>query len=234
MRNSFLISMVVAFALPLAAQAGEQDMRRTISVSGQGSVDRAPDMAVVRLGVTHRAEEATAALRKTSGAVTAMFERLSGLGVEARDVQTSSLSLGPVWEKPKDGGPRVQAGFEASNTITVRLRDMEIVGAALDALVADGANRLNNIRFALQDPQAARDEARRRAVADAVRRAEIQAGAAGVALGDVLSISESGARVPQFRDTRMAMAEAAPVPVAGGEVGVSASVSMVFELVQAE
>ena len=233
MRNRFLIAMVVALAMPLAAPADEA-AQRTISVSGQGSVDLAPDMAVVSLGVSHRDKGAAAALRKTSRAAAAMFERLSGLGVEARDVQTSSLSLGPVWETPEDGGPRVQAGFEASNRITVRLRDMDIVGAALDALVADGANRINNIRFALQDPQDAQDEARRRAVADAVRRAGIQAGAAGVALGDVLSINESGARVPQFRDTRMAMSEAAPVPVAGGEVGVSASVSMVFELVAAD
>jgi len=118
--------------------------------------------------------------------------------------------------------------------ITVRLRDLDIVGEALDLLVADGANQLNNIRFALEDPQDAMDEARRRAVADAVRRAEIQARAAGVSVGDVLSIDESGAQVPQFRDTRMEMAQAAPVPVAGGEVGVSASVSMVFELVEAE
>jgi uncharacterized protein YggE len=225
--------MIVALLLPFAAQAGDEEPRR-ISVSGQGSVDLAPDMAVIDLGVTHRDMQAAAALRKTSRAAAAMLERLSGLGVEARDVQTSSLSLRAVWEKPRDDARRVHAGFEASNMITVRLRDLDIVGEALDLLVADGANQLNNIRFALEDPQDAMDEARRRAVADAVRRAEIQARAAGVSVGDVLSIDESGAQVPQFRDTRMEMAQAAPVPVAGGEVGVSASVSMVFELVEAE
>ncbi len=230
MRNLFCAVLIGLIALPAAAQANE----RQVSVTGHASIERAPDMAVVNLGVTHKDKQATAALRQTSDAAAAVLARLSDLGVAERDVQTSSVSLGPVWNKPDEGGPRVHWGYEATNMISVRLRDMEMVGEALDTLVSGGANRLSNIRFTLQDNQEAMDEALRRAVRDARRKAALLADAAGVALGAAVSISESGGGSPRPDRLAPTMMRSESVPIAAGEIAIEASVSMVFQLEQAE
>ena len=210
------------------AQEAVAERPRQISVTGQGQVDVAPDMAVVRIGVTHQSEVAAEALQQTSDALARMLERLTGLGIEARDVQTANLSLNPVWRDSSDGRRQPEPwGFEASNVVSLRLRDLAQVGAVLDALVSDGANRLEGISFALQEPQAVQDEARRLAVADAQRKAALYAEAAGVTLGPVLSLSEGHDAAPRPMMMDMAM-RAEAVPVAAGEVGLRASVQMVF------
>lgn len=219
---------------PYAAQAqtmAPAETLRQIAVSGTGNVETAPDMAVIRIGVTHQDEVAEEAMQQTSDALAAMLERLAGLGVEARDVQTSGLSLGPVWrDRPDQQGQPVPWGFEASNIVTVRLRDMDNVGTVLDALVTDGANRLDGISFGLQETEAALDEARRKAVEDARRKAALYAEAAGVSLGAVVSLTETGGGQPRPMMMEMAAMRADSVPVAGGEIGISASVQMVFTL----
>lgn len=204
---------------------------RVISVSGTGRVDLAPDMATVRIGVTHQDEDAAAALQQTSDAVAVMLERLAGLGIAARDVQTASVTLNPVWrDRPDQQGQPMPWGFEASNVVSLRLRNIAALGAVLDALVADGANRLDGVSFGLQDPETSMDEARRLAVADARRKATLYAEAAGVALGQVMSVTETGMATPRPQMMEMAAMRADSVPVAAGEVGITASVQMVFAL----
>ena len=140
---------------PFAAQFGAQaqtaapaEQTRQISVTGTGRVDLAPDMATVRIGVTHQDVAAAEALQQTSDALAAMLERLEALGVAGRDVQTSGLTLNPVWrDSPDRQGQPVPWGFEASNMVTLRLRDLDQLGAVLDALVSDGANRLAGVSF---------------------------------------------------------------------------------------
>ena len=214
-----------------AQVAGPEATPRQISVTGTGRVDLAPDMATVRIGVTHQDEDAGTAMQQTSDAVAAMLERLAGLGIEPRDVQTASLTLNPVWrDRPDQQGQPVPWGFEASNVVSLRLRDIAMVGDVLDALVDDGANRLDGISFGLQDPEAGMDEARRRAVADARRKATLYAEAAGVGLGQVVSRSEMGGGMPRPQMMEMAAMRADSVPVAAGELGITATVQMVFAL----
>lgn len=204
---------------------------RQISVSGTGRVDLAPDMATVMIGVTHQDKEAGVAMQQTSDAVAAMLERLAGLGIEARDVQTAALTLNPVWrDNPAQQGQPMPWGFEASNVVNLRLRDIAALGTVLDALVSDGANRLDGVSFGLQDPEVSMDEARRRAVADAQRKATLYAEAAGVTLGQVISLTETGMATPRPQLMEMAAMRADSVPVAAGEVGITASVQMVFAL----
>lgn len=213
------------------AQAQVAEAPRQISVTGSGRVDLPPDMAMVRIGVTHQDEDAAEALQQTSDAVAAMLARLTGLGIEARDVQTAGLSLNPVWrDRPDQQGQPMPWGFEASNVVNLRLRDIASLGAVLDALVADGANRLDGVSFGLQDPETRMDEARRLAVADARRKAVLYAEAAGVALGQVISLTETGMATPRPQTMEMAAMRADSVPVAAGEVGIAASVQMVFAL----
>ncbi|MDD9707541.1 SIMPL domain-containing protein [Seohaeicola sp. SP36] len=216
---------------PYAAQAQSAEAPRQISVSGTGRVDLAPDMATVRIGVTHQDEDAAAALQQTSDAVAAMLARLTELGIAARDVQTAGLSLNPVWrDRPEQQGQPMPWGFEASNVVSLRLRDIAALGEVLDSLVADGANRLDGVSFGLQDPEASMDEARRLAVADARRKATLFAEAAGVALGQVIDLTETGMATPRPQMMEMAAMRADSVPVAAGEVGITASVQMTFAL----
>ena len=216
---------------PYAAQAQSAEAPRQISVSGTGRVDLAPDMATVRIGVTHQDEDAAAALQQTSDAVAAMLARLTELGIAARDVQTAGLSLNPVWrDRPEQQGQPMPWGFEASNVVSLRLRDIAALGEVLDSLVADGANRLDGVSFGLQDPEASMDEARRLAVADARRKATLFAEAAGGALGQVIDLTETGMATPRPQMMEMAAMRADSVPVAAGEVGITASVQMTFAL----
>lgn len=228
------VAPIIAGSQGVMAQAAAMaETPRQISVSGTGRVDLAPDMATVRIGVTHQDAEAGVAMQMTSDAVAAMLERIEELGIAERDVQTAGLSLNPVWRaRPVEPGQSAEMainGYEASNLVTLRLRDLAQVGDVLGALVSDGANRLDGLSFGLQDQQAAEDEARRAAVADARRKAELYAEAAGVTLGTVTSLSETGGGGrPMLME--MSSMRADSVPVAAGEVGVTAQVQMVFAL----
>lgn len=217
--------LVVPLAAPVLA---DDDRIRTISVTGTGTVEAAPDMATLMIGVTTQAETATEALTANSAATEAVIARLTASGIEARDMQTSNLSINPNWTGYDSSSPRI-SGYVASNMLTVRVRKLETTGTVLDAAVADGANTLNGLTFGLANPEPAYDEARKAAVADARARAELLAAAAGVALGPVLSISDGGAMTgpaPMYREA----ASVAPVPVVGGELGLVANVSITYAI----
>jgi len=205
---------------------------RQISVTGEGRVEAAPDMATITLGVTHEAPEARAAMRATSEGVAKVLDRLRGMGIEARDLQTRELSLNPVWsDRTASGGEgRRITGFVASNTVLVRVRDLPALGGILDAVIVGGANDFNGLRFGVQDPDPLVDEARRRAVADAMARAKLLADAAGVELGAVVTINDQGGGRPMPMAEMAMRASAAGAPVAAGELSITATVSMVFEI----
>jgi len=158
---------------------------------------------------------------------------LKEAGIEPRDIQTSQLSLNPRWERRNNNNnpPRI-VGYEALNTVIVRVRDLGAVGAILDVLTQTGANRINQISFGIQKPRPHKDEARRLAVADARTKAELYAQAAGVELGPIISISENGSNPQPRAMARMGVAsmEASTVPVAAGEMGLRATVTLVFAL----
>lgn len=231
MRFVSVLFAVVAFALPAVAETPVA----TIAVTGEGRVEAAPDMATLSLGVVTEGKTAAEALAANSGAVAAVIEQLKSAGIEDRDLQTSGLSLGPRYDYSNNSGeaPKI-TGYMAQNMVTVRVRAIDTVGAVLDGAVSDGANSLNGLSFGLQDSAALMDEARRLAVADATRKAKLYAEAAGVTLGAVISISEPGGNQQPMP---MMMAEAAfakggDVPVATGEVNLSASVAIVYEIGQ--
>ncbi|NBE06284.1 SIMPL domain-containing protein [Paragemmobacter ruber] len=205
----------------------------TITVTGEGVVTAAPDLATVSLGVTTQGATAAEAMAANSASLAAVLERVKAAGVEDRDIQTSTLNLNPNWSN-SDGSsmPEIQ-GYVATNTLSIRVRDMAKLGPILDAAIADGANTLNGVSFGLAEPDPAMDEARKAAVAEARARAELLTGAAGVGLGRIVSISESGGYAPPMPMYRMEAAMAdAPVPVAGGEVGVTAQVTITWEIAQ--
>ena len=213
-----------------AAPAWSQSEGR-ITVSGEGVVTAVPDMAVITMGASAEAETAKAAMDETSDITAAILERLTEAGIDARDIQTSDLSLNPIWSNrtSSDDRPRID-GYQASNRVTVRVRDLEALGPILDAVLTDGANRLGGLQFTIAEPDPLLDEARRRAVADARARAELFAEAAGVELGALLSLSENGARMPRPEMMSMARSYDEAVPVAQGEAELRAGVTLVYEI----
>lgn len=223
-----LSALILSTALAGAALA--EDAVRSISVTGTGTVEAAPDMATLMIGVTNQGATAAEALAGNSKATEAVIARLAASGVDARDMQTSNLSINPNWTGYDSSTPTI-SGYVASNLLTVRVRALDTTGAILDAAVTDGANTLNGLTFGLADPEPAYNEARKEAVADARAKAELLATAAGVKLGEVVAISDAGAMTdpaPMYRDA----VAASPVPVVGGELGLVANVMVTWQIAE--
>lgn len=226
MRILTALALATALTWPLAATA---DTAGTITVTGSATINVAPDMATVSLGVTTTGDTAGAAMASNNAAVSAVIARLIAAKVADRDMQTSSLSVNPNWVTNAAGTGQEVKGYIASNQLTVQIKALEATGTILDAAITDGANTLNGLTFGLADQRPVEDEARKEAVADAVARARLYAEAAGEKLGPIVSISEGGGYVPPV-PMMSKLVGASAVPVAAGEVGVSAAVTIVWQL----
>jgi uncharacterized protein len=229
MRLIQALTLSAALALPLAGPVLAEGAVPTITVTGTGTIQAPPDLATLMIGVTTQGETAAVALSANSDAVAAVTARLTASGIEARDMQTSNLSINPNWTSFDSGAAPTISGYVATNLLTIRVRDLGGLGAVLDAAVADGANTLNGLTFGMAKPEPALNEARKAAVADARARAELLVAAAGMKLGRVVTITEGGAwtdPAPMFRDS------AAAVPVQGGEVAMTASVTIQYEMAE--
>lgn len=219
-----LIAVIVAL-LPFAAVAQEQ--ARQLTVNAEAQVSAVPDMATVTLAVETQARTAAAALAANSTAMAALIDTLKAAAIAPADIQTSGLSLNPVYAA-NSSTPQI-TGYEAQNQVTVRVLALDGLGGLLDSVVAGGANRFYGLNFGLQDPIPLADQALARAIARAREKAGVMAMAAGVTLGPVVAVSESSGQPipgPMLRE----MAVAAAPPIAGGEVAVSAQVTLVYAL----
>lgn len=227
-----LVLCAAAMTLALAGSAQAEALPRQITVTGEGQIEAVPDMATLTLGVTNEAEEAEVAMAATSSAVAQMLDRLTGMGIAARDIQTQRLALNPVWSNRggSTSGPAKITGFVASNMVMVRVRDLDALGPVLDGVISDGANDFNGLQFSVQDMDPLQDQARAAAVKDAIAAAGLLAEAAGVTLGPVVSIADHGGGGNGPMMMNMAAARDSSVPVAAGEITVSATVSMVFSI----
>lgn len=233
MRTQILApAVLLALLLPCKqVLAEEHTPPRSVTVTGEGVVSAVPDMATVTTGVETEAPDAQQALASNNAAMAALLGAVEKHGVDAKDVQTSAFRVTPVYRRGQSdaSGPRIE-GYQVANQVSIRVRDVQSLGTLLQAVVEAGGNRLSGIQFGHQDMDGLLDQARRLAVADARHRAELYAGAAGVGLGEVLSISEGGAATPLPMLRTVAMAEAAAVPVAAGEDDVRATVQVVYAL----
>ena len=224
-----LVGPLLAVGPALAQGAGPTAVP-TLTVTGEGRVDQAPDMARITLGVTTEGPTAAEALAANSAEIAKVIENLKGAGVAPTDLQTTGLALNPNWQSNMDDGTNRIVGYVASNAVSVQVRALDGLGEVLDAAVRDGANTLNGVEFLLQDPDPALDEARKRAVADAQARAALLAGAAGVTLGPIQSISEGGGYQPPVPMMRMASEAKGGVPMAAGSVTTAAQVTIIWAL----
>ncbi len=230
---SFALAALALTAQPVAAQTPPP----AISVSGEANVSVAPDLAQVEGGVTSEAKTAREASEANNAAMGKVLLALKGAGIDEKDYQTSRLSLQPQYAQPTPNRSTPQiSGYRASNRVTIKVRDIAKVANVIDTLVSAGANEIGGINFIVTQASKALDEARTKAVADARRKAEIYAKAAGVTLGEPLSISEEGAAPPPVFRSKMAapMAGNAPTPVAPGEELLSITVNATWSIKPAQ
>ncbi len=227
MNRAALIIALALIGAPALAQTPAEPA--AISVTGEASISVPPDLASVDAGVATDAKTAREASEANNTAMAKVLAALKAANIEAKDIQTSRLALQPQYA-PNRSGPSPIVGYRASNRVTVRIRDVSKVAGVIDTLVGAGANDIGNVNFEVSQASKLLDDAREKAVADARRKAEIYAKAAGV-LGAPLSISEEGAPRPMFRAKMAApMTAAAPTPIAQGEETLSVSVSVTWAI----
>ena len=212
---------------------------RTITVSGEGKVKVKPDTASISAGVVTEAETAREALNKNNDQMQEVMAGMREAGIAEDDLQTAQFSVSPVYSRMprKAGAPRVDpkiVGYRVSNTATGIIRNLNDVGPILDKVITLGANSVNGPSFFVDKPGPLLDKARKQAVADALRKADLLAQAADVQLGAIQTIREGGGYAPQPRMMNrggMAMdMEAKAVPIAAGSQEIRASVNIVIAI----
>ena len=224
-----LRALLASTALVLAASPVlAEDVNPTLSLSATADVQVAPDYATVQSGVVTRAVTAQQAVQDNARAMTAVFDALRRAGVTGNDVQTSQLSVSPVYSdrREPETNDLTIIGYETRNTVSAKVRDTTRVGNVIDAMVTAGANNIQNVSFGAEDTSAAMDQARREAIASLLARANLFADAAGFELCGITRMSEDFARPAQ--PMMMARMESASTPVAAGQLSITATINADF------
>jgi uncharacterized protein YggE len=241
--RDFTLTLLLAAALLPAAISGASadDGKReaVVMVTGEGHSSVAPDMAVVTLSVVKQSKTAHDALDQNSKEMGAVLATLKDAGIADRDLQTTGFSIQPQYNYPNNNNGQPQPpeliGYQATNALTVRVRDLSKLGTLIDQAVQLGINQGGDIQFTNDKPDATLEEARKAAVADAMAKATTLAQAANVKLGRVIEISENSIRPspqPVFRAAMMKDAAAPAVPVQGGENTYDVNVNVTYALEQ--
>ncbi|WP_024869292.1 SIMPL domain-containing protein [Pseudoxanthomonas suwonensis] len=234
MRYPIAALLALALSAPAAAQSPGAPLlppdATLLSVSAQAEASRAPDIATVSAGVVTQAADGNTAMRQNAEQMNRVLAAVRAAGVADRDVQTSGINLHPQYRYEENQPPRI-TGYQASNTVNVKLRDVAKMGKVLDALVASGANQINGPSFGIDNAEPLYDQARVEALRRARDRADTYAKALDLRVRRIVSISEGGAAMPVPMPRMAAMkAEAYDTPVAAGESSVSVNLDVVFEL----
>jgi uncharacterized protein len=232
--SSFATLLVLGSAMNASAQATTTASDGTLlSVSAEAKATRVPDVASMSSGVVTQAADANSALRANAEEMNKMMAAVKAAGIAERDVQTSGINIYPQYHYVENQPPKI-TGYQASNTVTLKVRDISKLGKVLDALVASGANQVNGPNFEIDEPEAAYDEARRNALKKAQERAEMYAKTLGLRVRRIVSIDEGGGYQPPVPVRMMAMKssamEAMDTPVSPGESTLTANLNVVFEL----
>jgi len=218
---------------PTYITTGDVPMAK-IQVSATGIANMAPDMATVSAGVVTQGKTAREAMFGNATKMTSVFEELEAAGIEKKHITTSQLSLQPKYNYQNRQSPKID-GYEARNTVSAKTYNLDDVGAMLDALVKAGVNNINGVQFSIKDSKAAKDKAREDAIREAREKAESMASAAGVKLGKLKSLSESGGNYrpqPVAYAARSLESASASTPVAAGEQSISVTVNMSYDIVE--
>ena len=203
-----------------------------LSIAATAESRRVPDVATISTGVVTQAADANAAMRANAVQMDKVMAAIRAAGIAERDVQTSGINLNPQYRYAENQPPTI-TGYQANNTVNVKVRDLSKLGKVLDAFVASGANQVNGPSFEVDKPEEAYDEARMAALQKAQARAKTYADALGLRVRRIVSISEGGASIPRPMPMMREMAADAAVKetaVSPGETSLSVNIDVVFEL----
>lgn len=232
-RCEVLLLLTVPFVGVVFGQT--QPANPSLSVTGNAEVHASPDQAVVRLGVTQESQSAQEAQQKANSVAQAILASLRQQGIADKDIQTSQLTLYPIYtgegvEPMRRERPRI-AGYRASNVVSVTVKKIEQVGPVIDAGLKAGSNQVEGITFGLQDDTAARQRALTQAAAEAQAKAETIAKALGLRIIGIQEVTEGGVSIvpPMAREVMMAKADFA-TPVSPGEVTVNATLTVKYQI----
>lgn len=232
-RTCLPLALACALAFPALASAADVSNAPRIIVSGQGESSVTPDIALLSLSVMREAKAAREALDANNDAMAAVIAAMKSLGVADRDLQTAGIQINPRYNftNNPDGSQNAElVAYQVVNTLSVRVRDIDKAGEVLDKAVSLGVNQGGSIAFTNDDPAAALNEARKKAVADAIDRANTLAKAAGGSVGRVLEITDQTFSPGPMPINAKAFDARAGVPIQAGENTYNAQVNVTFEL----
>lgn len=239
--NLFMLAAVIYVAL-LAWNAAKQhayigrpdSQRDTIVISGEGKVTALPDIATISVGVQTENKSVSAAQKENTSKMNAIIEKIKSLGVAAEDIKTTNYTIYPLYDYPN--GQQVSRGYQVSQNVDVKIRNLDSIGNVLAAVAGLGANQVGGVSFTIDEPEELRQQARLKALAAAKKKAQALADAAGIKLGKVVGFSEDAGYVPTpvFYGKDMAMGMgggggAAP-SIESGSQDVTVNVSVVYEI----
>ena len=236
--SALALLLVAAAAIPAHAQtapataADTMFRATTLNLSSYGEVKAEPDMATISLGVQTQARTAAAAMTQNAQQMTRVVAALKGAGIAEKDIQTSGLNLNAQYVHVDNQPPRL-TGYQASNTVTIRVYDLDRLGQTIDAVVSVGANQIHGIGFGLRDTAAAENQARLAAAKALQAKAELYAGATGHRIGRLVNLSEGTSYSPpqpMMMAGMMAREDKASTPVSPGELTVRVDISGIYEL----
>jgi uncharacterized protein YggE len=236
-----MLALMISAAAMTAAPAASQDAVAVVrpvagtrlDISATGSVSRVPDLAIISAGVVTKSPTASGAIADNAARMERVRAALKRAGIADRDIQTSSINLNPDY-RYDNNQPPVLTGYQASNSVSIRFRDIRNTGKILDALVAQGANQMNGPSLTIDKPEAAYDEARTKALAAGRARADLYARSLGMRVTRLLSVSEGGTNMPRppYPMAMMAQAERsdAKTAIEPGSQDLEITLGMSFEL----
>jgi len=239
--KSMIVSIILLAAVALSAYApsgiaaNPAAPQRTLNVTGAGQVSLTPDIAYIYVGVHSENASASDAMTENNSRTQVMIEALKKAGIDEKDIRTTNFS---IWQQdkydPLTGQPSGVKVYSVDNTVYVTVRKLDSLGSLLDTLVKAGANNINSIQFDVADKTAAIKQARDAAVQDAKTQAQELAAVAGVTLGEITSVSFYEATpspvMDGFGKGGGGGAEAAAVPIQPGQMTLTVTVSMTYEI----
>ena len=233
---SIAFATVLASGLAMTASAQTPTVASSdgtlLSVSAEAQATRIPDIATISSGVVTQAADANSALRANAEQMSKVMAAVKAAGIAERDVQTTGIGVYPQYRYAENQPPAI-TGYQANNTVSLKIRDLTKLGKVLDALVASGSNQINGPSFEIDEPESAYDEARRNALKKAEARAEMYAKALGLRVRRIASISEGGGfnqPGPMPMMMKAGAMEARDTQISPGETSLSVNLNVVFEL----
>jgi hypothetical protein len=218
-----------------ALATGQEPTPRTVTVSGLGTANAAPDVAYVQLGVQIIETDASLAVEESTTRMAAVMDVIKAMGVAEKDVQTTQYAMSVQQQYDREGKPTGEITYRVSNQVRVKLHDLSKIGELLQKTLAARANTVGGVTFSIEDPDALQQQARDEAIADARTKAEQLAAGLGASLGPVRQVSEFGGGRPVAEVAKTMELRAAgggEVPISGGELSVSVQIQVVFDLVE--